>query len=359
MANPIFNVRLLRNQLVAMRRLPPGTQLPQPTADDERQLLSDLVRLADDVDPLRWLQVERGPLTARVLLREELQRLKSRVVGRQRISESGWTIPPEQRMPLCGLENLPADAVPFVRIEEQPDAAPEVLLSVLRQLRALQDSSGCPAPPVASTDKQEQLEHLIRDLLSLPDDVDPLRWLQTDRGDLAAVVTLGRVLKQCLPSPTLEVGTARHVVRPRRVLRTRNLSWVKIDELVVGDKSSTIALHGWLCGQHESRAAGEERFLWTWLGFDHIIDNHGYHYIVYSREVHTGSGVFGWRWSREHLRMSFYPSLASNTTAVTFISKPMIVGASSIRIADGIPSPLSLPEDQVGDLIWRVNLSNK
>lgn len=359
MANPIYNVRLLRDQLVAMRRLPPGTQLPQPTADDERQLLSDLVRLADDNDPLRWLQVERGPLTARVLLREELQRLKGRVIGRRRISESGWTIPPEQRMSLCGLENLPADAVPFVRIEEQPDAAPEVLLSVLRQLRALRDSLVCLAPPVASTDKLGQLQHLLCDLISLPDDVDPLRWLQTDRGDIAAVVTLGRVLQKCLPSPTLEVGTVLNVVRPRRVLWAHNRSCIKIDELVIGDKGSTIALCGWLRGQHGSHAPDVERFLWTWLGFDHIIDNHGYHYIVYSREVHTGSGLFGWRWSRQHLRMSFYPSLALNTTAITFISKPMIVEASGVRIVDGIPSSLSLPEEQVGDLIWRVNLANK
>jgi hypothetical protein len=356
MAKPVYNVRLLRDQLVAMRQLPPGTQLPQLAAQDERQLLSELLRLPDEVDPLRWLQTERGPLIARVLLRKELQRLKGRVVGQRRVNQAGWTVPEEQQALLGGLEDLPEDAAQFARIEEHPEASPEVLRNVLQQLRALRNPSAPPTPPVASKDQLGQLQHLLSDLLSQPDRVDPLPWLQVERSALAAVVALSHVLQQSRPPPTLEVGTTLHIVKPRKVLRAPNHSFIKIEELVWGTEGFAITLHAWPRGQQEARPAGVDRIHWTWLGFNRIIEDRGYHYAVQHRELGVGSGLFGREWSRKHLRMAFYPAVAPDATALTFISRLMVLEVSGVRITDRSLSTLSLPEEQAGELAWRVNL---
>ena len=46
--------RGLRGDLLAMRHLPPGMALPRSSISEVRALFADLLRLADDVDPLNW-----------------------------------------------------------------------------------------------------------------------------------------------------------------------------------------------------------------------------------------------------------------------------------------------------------------
>lgn len=70
--------RRVIEQARALRRLPPGTILPEPTSQLDRALLADLRNLDGEANPIRWLEENHGERIARVLLWTILNRLKVR-----------------------------------------------------------------------------------------------------------------------------------------------------------------------------------------------------------------------------------------------------------------------------------------
>jgi hypothetical protein len=122
-----YKIELLEN-LTALRHLPPGTQLPRPPTDrtpmdEEQRLLSDLVRLPEAVNPMLWLQSERGDLIARMSLYWAVECIVMFSIGVRRARAARLEAPMYKRALLGDLVHVPEDAEPLRKLER---AAPLV-----------------------------------------------------------------------------------------------------------------------------------------------------------------------------------------------------------------------------------------
>jgi hypothetical protein len=341
--------RRLREDLRALRHLPPGTNLPQPTHHLEQQLLTDLLRLSDEVDPIRWLQEERGLETARITLREKLRQIKIIVVGLRRARQAGSPILQNVEIMLGNLMRLPEDAEPFVQLEQETDASPEVLHSVLHGLRTARGVPEGMLLPGLALAGQDQL---LADLLALPDAVDPLRWLLTEHPDRTARITLSHLLAQCRPARTLQIGSNLRRQRVQEVLRDSETVRVIIEQLVFGRDGFQLAADIYLSTRGLAPSAAEEEAInLVWPGFDRVVDDLGHHYLVQSPEWQTGTYRPWWR--REQLRMVFYPAVAAAATELTFTARPMTLAVTNWPVPG---HGFALPDCDAGELVWRVRV---
>lgn len=336
-----FSETRLREDLRALRHLPPGSRLPHPSTQEERQLLADLLSLSHDEDPLRWLSAERGPLSAQVALQHTLQQIQQRAVGlRRSIARHRGAIPVEEQALLGGL----LQEVPLVVwLEQGALASPGLLRDLLRQVRAVRGTSSGTQPSEPAYEEQQ----LLWDLLALPDVVDPLHWLQVERSRLVARVTLNQVLAQSRPARTLHIGPMIWRQRLRDALRTPAGIHIVIEELAFGASGFAISANLRLA----ARGVAQPRLMLAWLGFDRVVDNRGHHYLLqhYEMGVHTQM----W-WLKERLRMAFYPALSADATTLIFSSRPAVLQVMAVN--QPIRRPQPLPDQHIGDLTWQAKV---
>lgn len=346
---PTLSKTRLREDLRALRHLPAGTWLPQPATQEERELLAELLRLPDDEDPLRWLPAERGPLMARVALWEMLQLLERRVVGLQRgVARRGWAIPEGEQAVFGDLLRLPPDAEPFALLNTDATPSPELLRSILKQLRTIRDAPPGTLPREPARDEQQAL---LQALLQLPGEVDPLRWLQAEHSDAVAGATLGRLIEQCRPTRTAHIGALMRIRRPGRVVRIPRGVRIAIKELILGEEGFTLSASLRLTPPSAMLPIWGDRLMLAWSGFNRVVDDRGHHYLL--RHYEMGVSTQLW-WLRERLRMTFYPAVAPQATALSFTSSPAVLRVSVIpRQTHRL---LDLPDRTAGDLVWRVNV---
>ena len=88
-----------------------------------------------------------------------------------------------------------------------------------------------------------------------------------------------------------------------------------------------------------------------WAGFDRVTDDRGYHYLLQRAEWEAGTWL-RW-WYRERLRMTCYPAVADGATTLTFSALPATL---SHRRTGGLRGPQPLPDEALGDIIWRVKI---
>lgn len=336
-----FNERFLRNQLQAMRHLPPDTVLPQPEPFEERELLRELLHLPDTVDALEWLWNERSQLCARITLWYGLEQCWNDLRVRHRPLTGGEPGVTEHEAleewfaALASQELLrataPRDHVP----------AATQLRTVLGVLRRGPNPQTLSFPPS---------HRLILDLWRLPDDTDPVVWLGRERGPLIALQALGDMLEQARPPQTLLVGPALRVLRPNTKLRVQRSARIVVAKVVLGSRGFMVSMQVRLRGAARGRG-DDHRVLFAWYGFDQVVDDRGYQYVVQHRELDVGTAFRGW--SREHLRLAYYPALPAETRVVSFVANPMTLDPT-----DHPPRERAqrLPAEDIGELTFQLVL---
>ncbi len=332
-----FNLR-------AMRYLPPQTYLPRPATAEERQLLDDLVALPDDADPLLWLRQERGTLTARIALYNALGIIKG-------LTYSAWIDSPAERAVVRDLWHLLEHRAHGIEAE--------TLLLVLQGLRPLRELVPAIEAQFKPPAKPSEEVLLLFDVLALSPADDPLVWLQRARGDLMARMTFSTVVQQGLPRPVLRIHPPIRAVQVAAVYRSDHLQ-LAAREILFGSDGFALSMSAHLTVPHlpwpDTRSlSGLLEWIQEWVGpswggFDQVIDDRGYHYIVRYSPLTAGTerscpDDFPARY-RPAL-FAFYPSIAPDVGALTFISH-------TTELILQPPASLHLPALPIDPFTWRL-----
>jgi hypothetical protein len=302
------DVHQLCRRLLTLRRLPPGTRLPEPGGRELQELLGDLLGLSEEVDPWGWIRAERHEFAARVWLRHQLLSLKEMAVGVRQAKQAGWSLLAGQEEFLGDLLQLPDDAGPFRLLEQDATGSPEVLLRVLRQLQSVRLDATRSQAPLAGPGAREQW---LVDLLRLPSDRDPLGWIQEQHGERAARTLLWHALEQYRLASTPAVGRVLHAQGPMRPIEVGEHLRVVVELLVFGAESFSLEADVRLFPAGVPRPAGVDHVLLSWSGFDQVEDDQGYHYLLKYHRISSGTG--DGQPTDERLRLAFYPAIASGS----------------------------------------------
>jgi hypothetical protein len=276
----------------------------------------------------------------------ELEQAWQQWQGQQRAWEMGHPVRAEIQSILSRFM-IPDQAEAIFGDLAQAEVPPEpALLSLLTRVRAAWREAGVSKAATGIPASQQ----LFVDLLNMPDDIDPFDWLQTEHGPETALETFGDILSQCRPPRTMMVGNPIQILRPRVKLSVGKQARIRVEEVLVGSGGFTITLKVDLRGS-ANPAEDVSRIQWHWLGFDGVTDNQGYAYLVQHRELSVGGGLRNW--SRESLRLAYYPALAAGSTSLCFTANPMVLNATGVRLTE---RPLELPSEQIGDLTYQIGL---
>ena len=340
----------LHEQLRAMRHLPPGTPLSWPINSDERQLCDDLLHLPDDQDPISWLRDARGLLTARIALHQLLRNVQQLVSSLRTVRASGRPVPESYEALLGGLLRAPDPDAPFASLPDDELASAE---SLREALRALQAQLGTPGSTFQRRKPGQETEELIAELLSLPQETDPLEWLRRIHGTAAATITLAHLLSQVVPSPAIDISTAIGpliaTLKPGAKAVAPPLE-VVIERMALGQEGFLLSIAAFLPRSGFAPPDMEDgRAAWSWPGFDRVIDDRGHSYLLRQHEVASLSP--GLRHRRGTVRLAYYPAVAHDAQILTFSSRPAVLTAIT---ASADERPRELPDVVLGDLICHV-----
>ena len=337
----------LAERVRALRRLPPGTPLPLPDGEAEQQLLGDLLLLPDSVDPLRWLQVERGNIAAQIALRRALGRLRRRISQLQRRRRMRGAVTRAEEDVFGGL----ADGLPDTADMYLLDGAAEVSIpadQLRRLLRAFHTARGQPAPVLPPGPDLAPSSDLVPELLLLPDTTDPLRWLEEERGLFTAVEALRELLARHRPPLNLSVGEPMKTLNPHQHVRAAGID-ILIDTVVFGETGISVTARATIATRRIRKPRGVRLLSVEWDGFDDLFDDLGYHYLRQNRRLSNLGGALGWRW-HEYVEVFFYPAIAQDATQVTFASNPAIAEVFGWRHSER--RRLALEPLHLGSIAW-------
>ncbi len=339
---------LIRTQLQAMRHLPPGTTLLQPTNDKLRRLLEEMLSLPEETDPFAWAQEERGNLIAELAFRfSSGQLIRINQQYRHLAGDSA------QRPPLGTLLLSPADE-PFWSqwTEEAIDAIPlDLLLTAFSHLRERHQSQ---PQTTRMNPTGSNYQQLLINLVDLPPTVDTMHWLQNEYGRVTTTLVLSNMLSQCRPPHGfLRSAVTSHQWHPRETALSTPEIQIKVSEVTLKENGFALRMEIRFSAQSLPWQAGEEgKLSLFWSGFDRVVDNLGYHYLVFFNEGESSSPRSGWYC--EKLSLACYPTMAPQATELTCSAEPIIVTVQSLSSPEHRPIPL--PNLSFGNFFWRVSV---
>lgn len=308
---------------------------------DERALLADVVALDEAIDPIDWLAREHKLLAARIALRGLLESCRDLCACLQRRGMLR-TVPP--------LERVPPEVWNFAWLQDPPDATSQAVVDALRRLQSVHWTVDT-APLIADPWAQARLRALLEQLLSLPDDADPVQWLSEQAPLANARETVSRLIEQHKPGivPWRDIGQVVRTYHPRAVLQSGGLRLV-IDEVSLGQRGFRLVLHARI-PDRRVRALCAEPLQLHWVGFRRVADNNARRYLP--------QHFFG-EWGKEfwyqggRLEITFYPAVTPDASALSFTATPAVVTARRARRdVDLAAERLIL----VGEpLVWRLAL---
>lgn len=226
------------------------------------------------------------------------------------------------------------------------------LLSVLAELRR-RSRLKSEVIPVLSV-QEPGLQTLFADLLRIPKDIDPIRWLQEERGTIIARNVLEYLIRQIIPSPgrfQTERGVQTHPsIRPKKKLRVRNLS-VGVRQIDFYENCFVVQLDA-LIYTRSALKPSHTSFV-RWEGFERVVDNHGYHYLT---QIVDRSGSHQLWWWKEQITLLCWPSI-EDADALILQSQPTALARYKFpTLSDNI---IPLPSPILGDLHIRTPLKHK
>lgn len=343
--------RRFTERLRTLRRLPPGTLLPVPGAREDKYLLKALLRVPDNIDVFSYIRENLSKSVLRIALRiltVQICNLYKDIV----IASSRGAIDDYYGQMLGGFLEHPEDILLFNRLYEleNSDDSEKVLSNLIQEIQSLYNK----APTLSAFQARTERDQIFADLLRLTEDVDPLDWLKRTHEVFAIKLVLSHLLGRfstmrgsLVTLPNVDVIKIDEVFRPHPAVR------VRIDEIIF--KTEGFLVQAYIDILPDRLLSGKIPIpsLFVWKGFERVVDNIGYHYLTWPEEIHSGNSSF--HKYQEQLLMGFYPAVAEDSIALTFLSQPMILETSAF-VQEGRIRQLS--EIAVGNLNWHLSFTN-
>src|SRR6266446_339876 len=319
--------RRLVERLRALRHLPPGTSLPQISSKEDQQLLYDFLQLSDEVDVLSWLQHNPERNVAQLALRIALEQMGS-MCRDLHAASSDMALPDYYQQLFGGLLELSEDALPFRQLDnlEESGDAENLLRRVLRQLQSIYQRSPTLSPSFQARDEREQV---FADLLRLPQDGDPLSWLERTHTVFATRLVLSELLGRfSVTHGSLTTLPTLRTIKVQKHFHPFSAVDVEIEHITLKSTGFFVQARVMISPHRLSLQGNAVRTSFIWSGFERVVDNFGYHYLTWVEHLRSGGTHF--HRYQEQLTMAFYPAVAANSTELTFSSRPMILETSTV-----------------------------
>lgn len=303
---PLAGAWMTRERLYVVQHLPIGTSLPLPASAGARDLLHELLGLPDDIDPVAWLARERAAAVARQALRLELLRFQSALTEWHATRQSG-RLRGQRSRPYRNLLDVPADLELFAALKTDEAPSEPIITALVRQIRAYRGP--VPGP-----------RGLLSELLPLSPEPEPIAWVATNRAYTAALITIGALLDQIRPQPSLDIGQVLGRRRVRRVVHTPRRGRIVVDGLRLGSAGFSLWLQVGLRGL-SLEAVDDVQAFWAWLGFGRVVDDQGWTYLARHRAIRPGTRLVGR--ADERITLVFYPEIAAGSRLLTLHAIPV------------------------------------
>ncbi len=324
----------LVRKLLVLRHLPPTARLPQPAAEEGRELMDRLLQAPEDEDPLTRLQREEPKLTARMALWYLLRFVHDRIRLHEQLQRPDL-VERERRALGSLLDIRDAD-----RLFDPLSVGPSGAAAVLEQLRGVVRSVGRSAASFV-----EEVDRMLWDLLETNE--DPMEQIAGEWAVLAARTVLGQLVSEVDPSrQTLGedlLGDDVRTFRPRQLIREDEMVWMRAEQVQLGEEGFTLSVRYRLTLADLPTREGPFGFTrLTWNGFNDAVDDRGYHYLRHSAR--------GWgRMNENYFTACFYPALVPEASEIAFVSSPAVIVAVRIPpVAGQVPRHV-----RIEDITWR------
>lgn len=355
-----------RNQLLAIRHLRPGTPVTQPGGPLARQLFNDLLRLPDQHDPLLWLQRERGPAVALLMLGLIGDFAAQLQAGAQQLSHF-LAEPATPSAHQQSASYLASEAELFGQLLTSP--APQGASTpwveritatagadqLVAEMSRLQQQSKLQMEPSPHRSQSEPgYKQLLADLLRVPETVDLLQWLQSERSDLSARYVLEYLLRQAFPPVNAfdEKPYTRPSLFPKAHSHISGRLSVSVDRLDFYEQGFAIHLHARISSKDAWRTSQRSTTVLPaqWQGFTSISDDLGHYYMTQLARCERSNQLWWWR---ERLTLHCYPAVGQAHTLL-LKSQPAALALYRIpRLGDEI---IPVPSPSLGEMSLTISL---
>lgn len=319
--------RFLQERLLTLRHLPPGTSLPQIVIREDRQLLEEILQLPDEIDVFSWLQENSKRHRANIALRVIIEQL-CMMCRDIHASASKIPVPDYYQQLFGGLLELSEGEFPFSTVKNLPDRNDEGkrLYDFLQQLQASYQRSPVPSQPFQGRTERDQV---FADLLRLPPDTDPILWLKNTHALFVTLLILSHLLSRFSePYGSLAALSTISTMKVKEHLRPSPAIDVTVERITF--KSEGFLLQARVTLSPERFMSREEitSSNFTWQGFERVLDNHGYHYLTWIEEMHSGRANF--KKQQEQITMAFYPAPSTSVRELTFSCQPVVIETNTL-----------------------------
>lgn len=329
-----YYMSMIKSQAYALHYLPPNTYLETDQAEDE-QLLNELLSINPDLDPVQWLMVTHAGMCVKLLFWKILDGLRGNLFGLQRTLAEAPSVVNRRELEAGLGYRLNEHDLKLLRplaIVHPLQADVETLLSIFLGLKREL------VPLAASRFEKPSLE-LRTELLSLPRQVDPLKWLRENHLLYAAESTLRYLMRQVFPhsrkSALNQLPPERHYPKFQPIQCRAGDIVFSLSRLVPIFDIMAIEISFTVKRRHtrglDAKPAGYAR----WDGIPSLSDDFGDRYLISRGGGEMGvSFPMNWKWL-----FACYPKIsdAANTFTFSYDTVSLTVGERELR--KGFPHP--------------------
>ncbi|MCY4652798.1 MAG: hypothetical protein OXC95_06490 [Dehalococcoidia bacterium] len=349
--NPSFP--FLRDRLTAIKRRRPDARIAEPEGVLARRLLHEVFGLPNKVDPLEWLEVERGDVVVGLalgILMERAVRLYG--PGSPRLDSGSARTAMVGRIRQGRVDSFTQDDSPqtpawVARLHSELD-----IEEMLKDFRVLRNQTGeASETSTQSSGTAGSPRALLNELIRLTDDQEPTEWFRTRHASLCSEIVLDHLLTSLMPVERMYRDAAMLSCGKPRPLRVKALSTgrIKIDihDLVMIEHGFVLKVR---CRFRRNRGMDSpmQGAVVRWDGFRQVTDDAGRSYVPFPI-VNTSNRLW---WQAQEMVIICWPVIEDDIE-LTFTSKPAYL---SIYRPSSLHGELLYQQGpDIGDISYRVS----
>ncbi len=349
-----FETDLLISQAQTLRYLPPNTYLETDQAEDA-QLLNELLSINPDQNPISWLMEARAGCCVQLLLWKILDGLRGNLIGLQRtLAEAASVVNRSELEAGLGYRLNDHDLKllrPLASIHPlQVDA--ETLLSIFWRLKR-------ELVPLAAGRLEKPSLELRSELLSLPRQVDPLKWLREYHLQYAAESTLRYLVSQVLPESAKTLFNSplpiSHYPRLTSITCRANDIEFRVNQLYSRFDVFAICIAFTISKRQIRSLDAKQQGYPFWKGIPQLTDDLGNRYLIT-----CGGGRMAVKFPLEwELQFACYPTIAetAKTFSLSFDDVLLTIAVRDTRGGHPGGDICKYYDLLLGDLKWTVDIA--